>query len=370
MYSYQLTLCTCFAALGASFASADDSFSAYGFDFVRITDPGNRDTNDEELPHAPGIRIGGVNYEFCIADKELTIEQHLEFVIAYYPFYVKETGQTIAFSDMRGPGIDASFGSVAVIPGFDLQEPSSMSWEYAARYLNWLHHGKVVEQWAFQTGVYDVSTFYDDINGDAQHQLDPSPGARYRFPSLDEWTKAAHWDPAKNDGAGGYWLYPNGSDIEPLPGFPHEGGERNAGDDDAFPLPVCSYPDVQSPWGLYDVSGGENEWTGTARRDRFRDVRINCGSVYSQSAYGDMYSDDLLGFCSEYNAAFGAGLRLATSFFHHPADLNEDGRVNFFDVSQFIRWFIDGDDRADFRKDDMHDVDDVRVFLGLAEMTN
>jgi len=48
-----------------------------------------------------------------------------------------------------------------------------------------------------------------------------------------------------------------------------------------------------------------------------------------------------------------------------PMDLNADGHVNYFDVSIFIHWFIDNDNRADFRLDGQFDIDDVRVFLGL-----
>jgi len=41
-------------------------------------------------------------------------------------------------------------------------------------------------------------------------------------------------------------------------------GETSAGeyesDIDPFDIPLGSYPDVQSPWGLLDVSGGAMEW--------------------------------------------------------------------------------------------------------------
>lgn len=370
MFFHRLTLCSCLSSLAAFPAPADDSFSAYGFDFVRITDPGNRDTNDEEVLFFPGTRVGGVEHSYAIASKEVTVEQHLEFVIAYYPYHIDKKGGSIADYGLTGSAIRASFGQIHLLPGHEPDEPTNMSWEYAARYVNWLHHGKVTVAWAFETGVYDVSTFYEDDDGIAHHQLRRSPGARVCLPTLDEWTKAGYWDPSKHNGVGGYWRYPNASDDEPLPGFPDQGGERNAGDDDAFPLGVCSYPGVRSPWGLFDMAGGQEEWTETARRESHRDVRKKCGSWYGETTYGDVYSADQIGFSTETNVFAARGLRLATLGTQHPADLNADGRVDFFDVSEFVRWFIDGDDRADFRKDNVHDVDDVRVFLGLAEMGN
>ncbi|MBO6739964.1 MAG: hypothetical protein JJ916_08910, partial [Phycisphaerales bacterium] len=124
----------------------------------------------------------------------------------------------------------------------------------------------------------------------------------------------------------------------------------------------------RSPWGLFDMAGGEREWTETARREGHRDLRHTKGSEYSDDRYGALFSGDLLWITSETYVNFVYGLRLGTPSALHPADLNADGRVDFFDVSEFVRWFIDGDDRADLRKDGTLDVDDVRVFVGLTEV--
>lgn len=367
LFLHQLTLCTCLAALNASPAFADDSFSAYGFDFVRITDPGNRDTNDDELP---GARVGGVEYEYSMCVTEVTVAQHLEFVEAYFPLYVIRTGNKVAFSDFTGPLIHAAFGQVSIVPGHQPDEPSEISWEYAARLLNWFHHGKVIEEWAFDTGAYDTSTFTQDHLGNWLHQEKHDPQARFWLPTRDEWMKAGFWDPTKNNGQGGYWQFPNRSDIEPRLGLPSQGGERNAGErEHGFPLPVGSYAQVQSPWGLLDMSGGQTELFESVSFSGDRSRRFRAGSDVNYQRYGDIFSPDLLGRTSTISAIVPEGIRI-TSAPYHPVDLNQDGRVDFFDVSQFIRWFIDGDDRADFRKDDVHDIDDVRVFLGLAEIGN
>lgn len=76
---------------------------------------------------------------------------------------------------------------------------------------------------------------------------------------MDEWIKAVYFDPDHGGtGQAGWWDQPNGSDTPLIPGLPGE-GETTADlftDDGAWFIPLGSYPDVQSPWGLLDVSGG------------------------------------------------------------------------------------------------------------------
>lgn len=364
-----MTCATLLIGTGVTAAWGQDRVSISGTEFAIVGDPGNRDTNDEEIPDFPGTRIGGVDDAFWLATTEVTVEQHLGFVIAYYPFYVKNTGSEIGFTELTGNAIRAAFGQIHILPGHDPDEPTTLSWEYAARYINWLHHGKVNEEWAFETGVYDTSTFVQDDDGNWQHQPTRTPGARFFMPTWDEWTKAGYWDPEKNDGAGGYWRYPNGSDEEPRPGLPGEGGERNAGDPDVFPLGVGSYPEVRSPWGMLDMAGGQSEYTETASRLTRLHFRIVGGTSFNDDSFGNIDSRDILAFGNTWTVSnSGVGLRPGVPSGFHPGDLDQDGRVNFFDVSQLIRWFIDGDGRADLRLDGALDLDDVRVFLGLMEL--
>src|SRR5690606_23240620 len=97
-----------------------------------------------------------------------------------------------------------------------------------ARYCNWLHNGKVNEQWAFDTGAYDASTFGRDENGDFTDDYTPLPGARFWIPSVDEWLKAVYYDPDRHGpGEGGWWLFPDSSDDPLVIGYPEDGGETN-----------------------------------------------------------------------------------------------------------------------------------------------
>jgi formylglycine-generating enzyme required for sulfatase activity len=142
-------------------------------------------------------------------------------------------------------------------------------WRSAAIYCNWLHNNKSLAQNAFTSGAYDVGTFgYVTLpNGVLAFtdQAARSPGARYFIPTLDEWIKAAHYDPQKvnSDGSlGGYWTYSNTSNTPYIGAPPSAGGTANFGfDAGAFSIPLGAYANATSPWGLYDVAGGSFEWT-------------------------------------------------------------------------------------------------------------
>ena len=145
-----------------------------------------------------------------------------------------------------------------------------VSWRVAAAYANWMHNGQVNEPWAFESGAYDVSTFGGNSQDGYTDQPERSPGARFWIPSVDEWTKAAHYDPNRyGEGQEGYWLR-MGSQNDPLtPGLPENGGETSGGDflpgfGEQF-MDVGSYTDVGGPWGVLDTSGGVQEWSETIR---------------------------------------------------------------------------------------------------------
>ena len=232
----------------------------YGHDFVVIGDPGNRPVNIEEggrffPPYAPeGFRVGQVNYRYRMSRTEVTVGQWLEFVNAYAPYYEGYANAT----EFTGEWIyyNVTAGEYRAFAGSD-NFPTDMGWRYAARYCNWLHNGKSLEQAAFESGAYDTSTFGQDADGNYTDQREHNSGALFWIPTLDEWTKAMHWDPALNSGEGGYWRYPHSSNLEPVAGPPGV-GETNAGTSKFYD--VGSYPTVQSPWGLLDGSGGQREW--------------------------------------------------------------------------------------------------------------
>lgn len=287
----------------------------FGLEFVTVTAAGNAGfapAPGAEWP-APGalgnnVGIGRVDYDYRIARTELTTGQWFEFVQAYAPFYT-------------GPRNDPNFTSRWIRPdnqggyamGLGYENlPAEVGWDYAARYCNWLHNGRVNEAWAFESGVYDASTFgYNGLY--FTHNTTPAPGARVRLPTLDEWYKAVYFDPNRNGpGQPGHWTYPNASDTPLVPGLPWEGGQTmvDVETNGTFPLiDVGSYGWVQTPWGLLDASGGVREWSTTAGPGNFAIVQMGTSNFHIAAFYVDRIDREIY---SSSPSGWG-GVRLVTN---------------------------------------------------------
>lgn len=334
-------------------ASALSGEDADRFHWAVIGDPGNRPTNAEEAPRfqppywSTPLEAGSVAYPYRMSVFEVTNEQWLEFVNAYAP-YNEGFYASFAFT-----GFYIHYHSPSGVYRMDAgteRWPAEMSWRYAARYCNWLHNGKAPERWAFESGVYDTSTFGEAPDGSFTDQIARSPGARYWIPSLDEWIKAVHWDPDK-DGGGGYWLYPNSSDAPPVPG-PPGAGDTSAGYDDDFGFlwDVGSYPHVRTPWGLLDASGGVREKLETPTGPPGApNARLDNGSRHTSGDPASFLSADRLDIVGGgFVTSPSSGLRLARSM-RYRADLNSPWDVlDLHDVVAFIHAYLDGSPVADF----------------------
>ena len=341
--------------------------------WATIGDPGNRNPEGSEVLWPNATPRGSVSYEYRMAKRELTLGEYLEFAIAYAPIYFQNHPEDF-IADIAFSGVYLLIDTGQVrLRGSNYDRAAHMGWEYLARYINWLHHGKVIEEWAFETGVYDLSTFIWDENEEWMPQPVHTIEARYWVPTQSEWNKAAYWDPNKfGSGDGGYWLYPNRTDTPLLPCLiPSEGGQRNAGEDrSVFPLSVASYVDQKSPWGLYDLAGGESEWTEKLipGLPGFH-IRGRMGTEWRDTFYNVPFSEwewdlDRLGTPFSTGVTGVLGARVASTQWS-AADINMDGRVDYFDISLFIAKFLAEDLRADFRLDGELNRSDVEVFLGL-----
>lgn len=242
----------------------------YDFDWATIDHPGNRPTNAEETAHNPfAPPMGAVGYEYRLAKTEVTAKQWLEFVRAYAPYW---SGSRYD-SQFIGDWVYPANGDPELPPDYRVDKaaekfPTNMSWRMAARYCNWLQNGKRPERDAFENGAYDTSTFTTNADGTFNDQHTHTPGASYWIPTVDEWIKAAYYDPNRyGSGVEGYWLYNNQSNTAPIYNAPWNGGESDGGiweGDDWRYYDVASYPNAKSVWGLYDLSGGVTEYTELA----------------------------------------------------------------------------------------------------------
>jgi formylglycine-generating enzyme required for sulfatase activity len=176
------------AAVGAyadTFGTGDNAFE---IPFVTIGEPGNApDTTGDPNP------AGSVAYEYRIGKYEVP-EEAVRKANAASALAGAPLGITL---DSRGP-----------------QKPAtSLSWFEAAQFVNWLNADK---------GAPPAYKF--DTSGQFQLWTSADPGfnpsnpfrnqqALYFLPSVDEWYKAAFYDPQQ----GLYWDYPTGSNDPPTP---------------------------------------------------------------------------------------------------------------------------------------------------------
>lgn len=344
----------------------------YGLDWVTVGDPGNRPTRPEEVLSDPDLEIGAVAYPFRLTRTNINNIQMLEFVRAYAPFWggpPDHIGLTTRFIY----GVRQSDGSYEYVIQDGAEHWSAqMGWETAARYCNWLTNGKVNEAWAFESGAYDTTTFTDNGDGSYNHQVTRSPGALFWIPSLDEFTKGAYWDPAK-DGVGGYWRYPNSGDEVLIEGLPEDGGEtigdilwEQSGKLDLGGWDLEQYPWTLSPWGLLDVGGSFREWTETPRLfdpNALNNSRVQVGSIAGDATWFVWDRIDQFTTHSVWGPTGGA-LRVASIW---PvvcrADLTNDGILDVSDLALFLdaHWLQTA--IADWNGDGDFDFFDAQLYL-------
>ena len=242
----------------------------YGIEWCVVGDVNN--------PPFPGHKYtgdfkgeGSVPYVYRMTRTEIKVREYLDFVIAYAPFYdgnPRSMDLTGAYIFGSGSGEDYK---AEIPPGME-ELGTTMSMRMAARFCNWMQNGRVNEKWAFETGVYDTSTFTRNEDGSFNDDYTKSPDARYWIPSVGEWLKGVYYDPNRYGvGMSGWWRQPNGSDAPARIGFPLSAGlALRAGETNAslgrFYIDFHwwssgLYPEKHSPWGLLDTSGGASEMT-------------------------------------------------------------------------------------------------------------
>ena len=291
----------------------------YDFDWATVTHPGNAPYDGGQFGLTAGI--GRVDYVYRISKLEITTDQWLEYVNIFSP---RKGGRFFTNPAFWGAYPDPTYSGPgrrwAPIPGEGMTPVAGISWQEAARYANWLHNDKGTDPSAIATGAYDTSTWgVNPITGQ-RTDGDKLPGAKFWIPSYDEWLKAVHYDPDKNGpGQEGYWLYPHSSDDVIRSGLPGV-GETSAGWRDPlapwaeWQIPLGSYPDSTSPWGLLDASGGVTEMIDTwvrpilSREEKFFDG-ASAGSLSELQDRADAWA----GSRPPIFAHSGQGLRIASA---------------------------------------------------------
>lgn len=299
----------------AALAQPDPS----GITFVTVGAPGNPAYRGED-PFGNVTGRGSVPYEYRIGQTEVTTAQWMEFYNAFKarPDFVDDNA--LPAPTFWGASIDPTYAGpgrryrLSSAPNSDMRPAYQVTWRTAAMFCNWLHNDKSTDLSAIRNGAYDVTTFASLPDGTFTDQAAHHPGARYWIPTLDEWLKAAHYDPAKPD-RDGWWLYPISRDTPPIYGRPGEGEANSAilGNFEELRIPLGAYPSIQSPWGGLDFAGGTIEWTEDIFRAGGEMYRIYDGSFAGQGASSAAQQDQVFNIGAQRPGSFASrsGFRIA-----------------------------------------------------------
>jgi len=191
---------------------------------------------------------------------------------------------------------------------------TSVSWNEAARFVNWLNvsSGSVPAYRFTTSGVNDNIVLWDLASaGSGYKEANPfrNSNAKYFLPSENEWYKAAYYDPNKTGGAG-YYNYATGSDTAPT--AVASGTSGAVYDDQPGPADITSAGGL-SPYGTMGQGGNVWEWMETnlsGTNDASGSSRgLRGGSWYSNAFY--VASSGRFGYDPSFEGGF-AGFRVAS----------------------------------------------------------
>jgi hypothetical protein len=278
-----LALTMAHSAIADSFGSGGNAFN---IDFVTVGNPGNAaDTTGIPNP------AGSVSYTFRMAKYEISEDE----------FNKAGLGVVI---DNRGP-----------------KKPATrVSWFNAAQFVNLLNTmtGSVPAYKFDRNGNFHLWSPTDagyDFNNPYRNRL-----ARYFLPNVDEWYKAAYFDPS----SASYFDYPTQSDSAPFPVT--SGTSTNTA---VYGLPLFTEPaDValtgaNSPYGTMGQGGNAWEWQETAydfgndSEAEFRGIR---GGVWTNGTFF-MSASSWQAFVPPESGSSDVGFRVASTFVPEPSAL-------------------------------------------------
>jgi len=275
------------------------------------------------------MEIGAVGYRYEIGELEVTVRQWVKFLNTIDPRGRNRFG---LFSQFQRPNAWPGYGQIRkarrAASGRHYRVASEdwadkpfgfADFPGAARFVNSLHNGRVIQKNISQVGGLEMTTYRVSLSratGRGMYDLSNRATGRTRkrgfvVPSQNEWVKAAYYDAE----AGEYWKYPTNpgvfgdgsataptpssldfesgdvtnSEIQPLASFRQSGlpapawcpsyAEVSPGScsvSNPFGLAPDTYQEAymatvgsvgqaltRSPWGTRDQGGNAVEWTDT-----------------------------------------------------------------------------------------------------------
>lgn len=277
--------------------------SSFEIEFVTIGAPGNPvDTTGQPRP------AGAVPYEYRIGKYEIS-EQMIDKANALGALGISK--------DTRGPDKPAT----------------SVSWFEAARFVNWLNTStghtpayKFVPANTRPTttefALWEPGDFGYDPNNLFRNKF-----AKYFLPSVDEWYKAAYYDPA----TGTYFDYPTGSNIPPL-----AVASGTAAGTAVYHQDLSSGPaDIMlagglSPFGTTAQGGNVGEWEETELN------LINDDPFAMRAWRGGLWAADFLLLSSSQRPVWSPGNSVNSTGFRVASVVPESGSVVLMTIAIFF----------------------------------
>jgi formylglycine-generating enzyme required for sulfatase activity len=217
---------------------------------------------------------GKVDHDYAIGKYDVTAGQYCEFLNAVatesdpYGLYnpkMEVTNQAVFGCNILRSFADGKY-SYSVAGDWAKRPVNYVSWGDAARFCNWMQTGDT------ENGAY---TLNGAITDETLMAVTRNLNAKYCLPTLNEWYKAAYYDPNKNgQGNPGYWLYPTKSDTPPSNVFsetePNHANFFDYGNlgthgytigDPYYRTEVGTFKASSSAYGTYDMAGNVGNWT-------------------------------------------------------------------------------------------------------------
>ncbi len=311
----------------------------YGIEFVRVQAQNVKPFQASGSLGNVNRPVGGGSWDFGLARTELTQGQWIQMPNAFDDVAVPadQPWSYTLESMLRGDGwvgfgmYSDGFGSQGRL-AFQVTELGAalpvdgIGWIGSVMYSNWLHNDRAPTIDSLLNGAYDLRQ-WNHLDPQTWLTVTRSADARFWVPTYDEWAVGSFYDPNRfGPGEEGWWPYLNRLTRLPIPGPPGM-GETSAGwntepsPGDSLYIPVGSYPDLQSPWGLLDTSGSRYEGI----EDAYEFDRAFAGTRNGLTSFPeDEALLERLGWVGQGNMVRGApiGLRIATSNVPGPIGLS------------------------------------------------
>ena len=276
-------------------------------DFVTVDDAGNA---------ADTTGLGAVNYNYQIGKCDVTAAQYVEFLnsVATTDTYGLYTSSMASAADCNIQRSGESGNYTYSVAADSANRPVNfISFGCAVRFCNWLTNGQPIGDQDSNT-TEDGSYYLGGITDNASLlAVTRKADALYVLPTMDEWYKAAYYDPQKSD-EGGYWDYPTQSDIAPTAAVPPGETTGSANYQSVMGsvhlTDVGAYVDSASAYGTFDQGGLLYQWTDTLLTTSYSGYAMMNSSFLSNSS-SQLRSDNTIWPWSPTNEYNFNGFRVA-----------------------------------------------------------